>query len=92
MEIAHTQGRPYDAPQDHGQYAGVLICLARQNWPDLSSYNDPEVVYRVQKKNHAGLIVASSSPERIEALIDDYGRRFIHDSLAVMPALDKPPQ
>jgi biotin carboxylase len=92
MEIAHTQGRPYDAPPDHGQYAGVLICLARQDWPDLSHYNDPEVVYRVQKKNHAGLIVASSGAERIEALIEDYGRRFVHDFLAVMPALDKPPQ
>jgi biotin carboxylase len=36
MEIAHTQGRPYEAPPDRGQYAGVLICLARQDWPDLS--------------------------------------------------------
>lgn len=91
MEIAHTQGLPYEAPGDEGQYAGVLICLARQDWPDLAVYDDPEVVYRVQKKNHAGLIVTSPSPERIEALIEDYGRRFAHDFLAVMPALDKPP-
>jgi hypothetical protein len=92
MEIAHTQGQSYNSPGDRGQYGGVLICLARQDWPDLSAYNDPEIVYRVQKKNHAGLIVASSSPERIEELIEDYGRRFAHDFLAVMPALDKPPQ
>jgi hypothetical protein len=92
MEIAHAQRQPYKPPGDRGQYGGVLICLARQDWPDLSAYNAPEIVYRVQKKNHAGLIVASSSPERIEELIADYGRRFTHDFLAVMPALDKPPQ
>jgi hypothetical protein len=92
MEIAHAQGQPYEPPRDRGHYAGVLICLARQDWPDLSAYNDPEIVYRVQKKNHAGLIVASSSQERIEQLIQDYGRRFADDFLAVLPALDKPPQ
>jgi hypothetical protein len=92
MEIAHVKGQPYEPPPDRDHYAGVLICLARQDWPDLSAYNDPEIVYRVQKKNHAGLIVASSSQERIEQLIQDYGRRFADDFLAVLPALDKPPQ
>jgi carbamoylphosphate synthase large subunit len=92
MEIAHVQGEPYHAPEDRRQYAGVLICLARQEWPDLSTYDDPEIVYHVQKKNHAGLILASSSAERIEGLIGAYGRRFAQDFLAVMPALDKPPQ
>lgn len=92
MEIAHTLGQPYEAPVDSGRYAGVLICLARQDWPDLSPYDDPEVVYRVPKKNHAGLIIASDNPQRIEELITDYAPRFAQDFLAVMPALDKPPQ
>lgn len=91
MEIAHAQGRPYDvAPQRH-DYAGILVCLARQEWPDTSGYADPEIVYRVDKKHHAGLVIASPSPERIEGLLNDYAWRFGQDFLAVLPPLDKAP-
>lgn len=91
LEVAHAQDQPYQTPQDGGNYAGVLICLARQEWPDLSGYQDPEIVYRLNKKHHAGLVVASEDVNRIEALIADYSQRFAHDFLAVAPPLDKPP-
>jgi len=91
LEIAFAQGEHYQAPQDSGLYAGVLICLARQEWPDLSHYQDPEIIYRVKKKHHAGLIVSSTGSERVESLIADYSRRFAADFLAVAPPLDKPP-
>ena len=91
IEVAHTRGQPYQAPGDAGGYAGVLICLARHEWPDLSGYQDPEIVYRLNKKHHAGLVVASPDPERIESLIHDYSQHFAHDFLAVAPPLDKPP-
>ncbi len=91
LEIAFARGESYQAPQDSGQYAGVLICLARQEHPDLSSYQDSEIVYRVNKKHHAGLIVSSSESERVEFLIAEYSRRFANDFLAIAPPLDKPP-
>ncbi|MCB8965550.1 MAG: ATP-grasp domain-containing protein [Chloroflexota bacterium] len=91
MEVAQVRGEPYVIPVDKGAYAGVLICLARQEWPDLSGYQDPEIVYRVHKKQHAGLIVAAADAQRIEALIESYGQRFTHDFLAVAPPLDKAP-
>lgn len=91
LEIAFARGQDYRAPQDKGGYAGVLICLARQEYPDLSAYQDPEVVYRIDKRHHAGLIVASHEQARIESLIADYGRRFTDDFLAVAPPLDRPP-
>ena len=91
LEIAFARGETYHAPQDSGQYAGVLICLARQEYPDLSSYQDVEIVYRVNKKHHAGLIVSSAKSERVETLVVDYSRRFAADFLAVAPPLDKPP-
>lgn len=91
MEAAQVRGEPYQIPTDKGDYAGVLICLARQEWPDLSGYQDPEVVYRVHKKQHAGLVVTAADAQRIEALLDSYGQRFVHDFLAVAPPLDKPP-
>jgi phosphoribosylaminoimidazole carboxylase (NCAIR synthetase) len=91
LEIAFARGEKYQPPHDLGQYAGVLICLAQQEYPDLSSYQDPEIVYRVNKKQHAGLIVSSTESERIEFLIADYSQRFAVDFLAVAPPLDKPP-
>jgi len=91
LEMAHALGESYPVPVDKGEYAGVLICLARQEWPDLSGYQDPEIVFRLNKKHHAGLIVASPDHERVEALVAAYGQRFAADFLAVAPPLDKPP-
>ncbi len=91
MEIAYAQGQPYTVAPSLHDYAGILVCLARQEWPDLSGYSDPEVVYRVDKKHHAGLVVASPDPNRVEALLNDYVNRFAYDFLAVLPPLDKAP-
>jgi carbamoylphosphate synthase large subunit len=91
LETAALRQEEYQIPKDKGEYAGVMICLARQEWPDLSGYQDPEIVYRVHKQQHAGLIVASPQHERIEQLIHDYSQRFAHDFLAVAPPLDTAP-
>ncbi|MBK8987708.1 MAG: ATP-grasp domain-containing protein [Chloroflexi bacterium] len=91
LEMAYTLGEPYPIPADKGAYAGVLICLARQEWPDLSGYQDSEIVFRLRKKHHAGLIVASADNDRVEALVAAYAQRFADDFLATAPPLDKPP-
>lgn len=91
LEIRHALGQPYAPPTPLGQYAGVLVCLARQQHPDLSGYQDAEIVYRVHKEQHAGLVVASPSVERVEALIYSYAERFAHDFLAYAPPLDTAP-
>ncbi|MBK8905895.1 MAG: ATPase [Anaerolineaceae bacterium] len=91
LETAALRGEEYIVPEDKGEYAGVMICLARQEWPDLSAYQDPEIVYRVHKQQHAGLIVASPHHERVEQLISDYSQRFAYDFLAVAPPLETAP-
>ena len=72
------------------EYAGIILSLARQEFPDTSAYNDPEICYRVKKKHHAGLIVRSKEQERVTNLLDDYGRRFADDFIAVLPPLERP--
>lgn len=91
LETAALRGEAYQVPEDKGEYAGVMICLARQEWPDLSGYQDLEIVYRIHKQQHAGLIVASPKHERVEQLIRDYSQRFAQDFLAVAPPLDTAP-
>jgi len=93
-EWAHlevTAGRmPYHLPARREDYAGVIVSLARQDEPDTSAYSDPEIVYRIKKYHHAGFILKSDSPERIEQLLASYSQRFAIDFLAREPVPDKP--
>jgi biotin carboxylase len=89
LEIAGEHGH-YEVPPTRADYAGIVISLARQEWPDTSAYDDPEIVFRLNKRHHAGLLVASHDPERVERLLSDYTRRFIHDFTASLPSPDKP--
>ena len=93
LEIAAARNETYQLPDVRQDYAGILVCLARQEYPDMSAYNDPEVVWRLEgRAYHAGLIVAAGSTERIEELLTQYSGRFAADYLAVAPPLDKAPQ
>ena len=72
------------------EHAGIILSLARQEYPDTNAYDDPEIVYRVKKKHHAGLIVRAPKLERVSELLDDYGRRFAEDFVAVLPPMERP--
>jgi biotin carboxylase len=80
----------YRLPPAREDYAGVILSLARQENPDTSAYNDPEVHLRIKKHHHAGLVLKSSNPRRIPGLLEDYARRFAEEFLAVEPPRDKP--
>lgn len=89
LEAAAIFGKPYALPEIRHDYAGSVICLARQGQPDTAAYSDPEVVLRLHKHHHAGVLVQSPSAARIEGLTRDYAQRFLADFCAVMPAPDK---
>ena len=81
---------PYNPPPARTDHAGLLVCLSKQEWPDLSVFNDKEVVWRLKKQHHVGLIVRSQDPQRVEALLRDYSERVRRDFLAVAPPKDRP--
>jgi biotin carboxylase len=81
---------PYSIPPQRRDYAGVIMSLARQEEPDTSAYNDPEIVYRVKKYHHAGFVVKSPDPGRVKELLQSYSQRFVTDFLATQPLPDKP--
>ena len=89
LEIAGGK-TPYAVPPSRHDFAGLLISLARQEHPDTSAYIDPEIVWRMNKDHHAGLILRSPDAARVEYLIDDYARRFRQDFFASQPPRDKP--
>jgi len=89
LEVAAGK-RPYALPATQQNYAGAIVSLARQEEPDTSGYNDPEIVYRVKKYHHAGFVVKSGQSARVKELLASYTRRFITDFLATQPVPDKP--
>jgi biotin carboxylase len=82
--------QPYELPQTRRDYAGIVLSLARQQHPDTFAYNDPEIVYRISKYHHAGLILKSPSFQRVDELLNSYAHRFASDYLATQPVPDKP--
>ena len=85
-----TPEKPYKLKDLREDYSGILISLAKQEWPDTSAYTDPEIVWRMSKEYHAGLIVASPRHERVKELLDSYTERFYQDFYATAPLPDKP--
>lgn len=80
----------YKPPKDSGRYAGILISLAKQEWPNLTAYSDPEIVWRMKKQYHAGLIFSSESYDRITELTSSYVSRFYNDFFTSQPVPDRP--
>ncbi len=89
VEVAGEHGS-YAPPQAAERIAGLVLSLAKQEHPDLSAYDAPEVVRRLDMPHHAGLIVASPSSARVTELIGEYADRFTRDFYAFAPAPDSP--
>lgn len=90
VEVATVLGMEYCLPKLKDGFAGSVISLAKQAEPDMSGYTDPEIVMRLKKHHHAGLLVESASAARVEALVEEYGARFLEDFSASQPVPDKP--
>ncbi len=89
IEIQRGVG-DYEYPQVKNNYAGIIQSLAKQEWPDLTNYNDPEVIWKLNKRFHAGLIIRSDNPEKVEELLDAYTQRFYKDFFTTAPMKEKP--
>lgn len=93
-EWAHIEtlrpGEAYTLPPVRNDHSGILISLARQEYPDLSGYTDLEIVWRMHKRHHAGLIVRSPDLGRVTALLAQYAERFYQDFFATAPLPERP--
>ena len=89
VEIAGENGS-YTVPPHRNDYAGIVLTLARQESPDLSGYTDPEIAKTIRRDHHAGIILRSPEPQRIEALLADYTQRFYRDFFATAPPPERP--
>jgi biotin carboxylase len=83
-------GGEYSVAPACDECSAIVLTLARQESPDMSAYTDPELVKVIRKDHHAGLIVSSRDPARVDALIADYTDRFYRDFFASAPPPERP--
>ncbi len=88
-EVARAAGAPAPAVEPRTDYSGIALSLARQERPDTSAYDDAEIVYRITKPHHVGLIVRSPQLRRVRELLAQYAARFGADFCAVAPPPDR---
>jgi hypothetical protein len=88
IEIACGLGS-YKIPLQRKEYGGIVLSLARQEYPDTSAYTEDEIVYRVKKRHHVGLVVRSAKMERADELLNLYAHRFNEEFTAVAPPLER---
>jgi hypothetical protein len=85
VEVAAALGTVYLVPARRTDYAGLLVSLARQEWPDTSAFQDPELVWRMHKRYHVGFILSSPDYHRVSQLLDLYTERVRKDYHASAP-------
>ncbi len=90
LEVMNLRGERYTCPDARSEYAGSVLCLAQTAEPDTSGFDAPEIVLRLKKHHHAGLIVRSPNPERVKELVEQYSAEFAERFLARMPAPPRP--
>jgi hypothetical protein len=91
LEAAVAQGQKYKLPKINKDYAGIIVSLTRQEWPDTNQFNEPEICWRMTDMSyHIGLIVKSNKRERVISLLDDYAMRVQRDYHASAPIQNKP--
>jgi len=85
LEVAHFRKEEYTLPPTRRHYAGLVVSLAKDPWPDTSAYTDPELVWRLHKEHHVGFIVTAPEHARVQQLVAAYADRIAQDFMAVAP-------
>ncbi len=89
IEVDGGRGGYQVAPL-RNDYAGLIVSLARSEWPDTSHYTEPEIVWRIDKPWHVGFIVRSPDYARVGELLCKLQGRVGEEFTASAPAPDRP--
>lgn len=88
IELSDAEN-PYQLPETRQEYAGIVLSLANQEFPNTDDYTEPEITYRIKKAHHVGFVVKSASRERVQNLLNEYSTRFIQDFTVVAPPRER---
>jgi hypothetical protein len=90
IEIAAKLGEKYTLPKTKNLNSGILVSLSRYEHPDVSSFSDPELVWKMEKDYHVGFIVADKDSTKVDELLEKYMYRVKEEYHASLPAPNRP--
>jgi hypothetical protein len=86
LEIAQFEGKKYKLPKTEKIYAGIVVSLIRDFHADYSSFTDEEIVWKMDKDYHIGMIITDKKRQRILELLDNYATHIFQNSHASAPS------
>ena len=90
VEAAMGKGEKYILPKVRKDYSGIVVSLSRHQHPNTEGFNDAEIVWRMKKEYHIGMIVQAKKQQRVLELLEGYTKRIFSDFHASAPVPDKP--
>ena len=90
LEVAVAKDEKYKLPKIRKDYSGIVVSLSRHQHPDSDGFVDKEIVWRMKKEYHIGLILQSKSRQKVLELLDNYTERIFSDYHASAPVPNKP--
>jgi carbamoylphosphate synthase large subunit len=85
VEVAVALRKKYVLPKARYDCAGIVVSLSRHQWPDTQGFTESEIVWRMKKEYHIGLIVQSNQYARVLELLDAFTQRVLNDFHAAVP-------
>ena len=85
IESAVLSDTKYELPDVRQDNGGIIASLSRHERPDYSLYNDPEIVWRLDKSHHIGFVFAHEQRERILEILNKYSNIIATDFHASVP-------
>ncbi|MFT6997099.1 MAG: hypothetical protein ACJAQ4_000849 [Cryomorphaceae bacterium] len=89
IENAVAKDEVYTVPKDKKNHAGIVVSLSRFEHPDMSAFDDPEVVWKISKPWHVGVIVTTDKFEVVRERLNEYTEKIGTDFHASAPAPSK---
>ena len=90
IEHAMSHSVDYELPPvEENRHAGIVVSLSRYEHPDTADFADKEIVWRMQKPWHIGLIVSSESTDQVKSLLDRYTETIASAYHASLPPPEK---
>lgn len=90
LEIAKALGKSYALPKVENGFSGIVVSLSRYQHPDLSSFFEDEICWKMKKDWHVGIIVKSEKRATVLELLDKFTHRISNEFHASLPAPDRP--
>jgi hypothetical protein len=84
IETASAKKEVYKLPKRRKEHAGIIVSLSRFQQPDTTSFTEEEIVWRMQKDYHIGLVLQTKDRAKILSLLDDYAKRIFQDFHAMV--------